>query len=93
MTEFNDLREWLELAGKMGELKTLEGADPHLEVGTMVQINGQNQGPALLFDKFRGYGEWHSQGRRIRKSDRAAERSPTFICSAQLFGQRVGLRR
>ncbi len=57
MIEFNDLREWLEFAKKIGEVKSIEGADTRLEVGTMVQINGQNQGPALLFDKFKGYKE------------------------------------
>jgi 4-hydroxy-3-polyprenylbenzoate decarboxylase len=57
MIEFNDLREWLKLAEEMGEVKSIEGADPHLEIGTMVQINGQNQGPALLFDKVKGYRE------------------------------------
>ncbi len=57
MIKFNDLREWLELAKEMGELTFVEGADPHLEIGTMVQIDGQNQGPALLFDKIKGYRE------------------------------------
>jgi len=55
MINYADLREWLEQAKKIGELKVVEGADPHLEVGTMVQINGKNQGPALLFDKLKGY--------------------------------------
>lgn len=55
MEKFNDLREWLKIAQEMGEVATIEGADPHLEIGTMVQINGQNQGPALLFDKVKGY--------------------------------------
>lgn len=55
MVEFNDMREWIEKAKEIGELKVIEGADPHLEVGTMVQINGQNLGPALLFDKLKGY--------------------------------------
>lgn len=55
MIEFNDMREWIEQANKIGELKVIEGADPNLEVGTMVQINGKNEGPALLFDKLKGY--------------------------------------
>lgn len=55
MIEFNDMRGWIEKIKAIGELKVIEGADPHLEVGTMVQINGQNQGPALLFDKLKGY--------------------------------------
>jgi len=55
MVEFHDLREWVEQADKIGELKVIEGADPNLEVGTMVQINGKNEGPALLFNKLKGY--------------------------------------
>jgi 4-hydroxy-3-polyprenylbenzoate decarboxylase len=57
MVEFNDMREWVEQADKIGELKVIEGADPNLEVGTMVQINGKNEGPALLFNKLKGYRE------------------------------------
>ena len=57
MIVWNDLREWLSQAEKLGELKTIDGADPHLEVGTMAQINSRNEGPALLFDKLKGYKE------------------------------------
>jgi len=57
MAEFNDMHEWVEQADKIGELKVIEGADPNLEVGTMVQINGKNEGPALLFNKLKGYRE------------------------------------
>ena len=55
MIAYNDVREWLVEAEKIGELKIIEGADPNLEVGTIVQVNSKNEGPALLFDKFRGY--------------------------------------
>lgn len=55
MVDFNDMREWLIQAENIQELQLVEGADPHLEVGTMVQVNGQNMGPALLFDKLKGY--------------------------------------
>lgn len=54
MNGFNDMRQWIEQAKKIKELKTIEGADPNIEVGTMVQINGRNEGPALLFDKLKG---------------------------------------
>jgi 4-hydroxy-3-polyprenylbenzoate decarboxylase len=57
MIAFKDMREWLKLVNDIGELKVVEGADPNLEIGTMVQINGRNQGPALLFDKVKGYPE------------------------------------
>ena len=57
MTVFNDVREWLVEVEKIGELKTIEGADPHLEVGTIVQVNSKNEGPSLLFDRLKGYKE------------------------------------
>lgn len=57
MIEFNNMREWIEQAKRIGELKVIEGAAPNLEVGTMVQINGRNQGPALLFERLKGYRE------------------------------------
>lgn len=55
MAVFNDTRDWLQQAHKIDELMVLEDVDPHLEVGTIVQVNGQNLGPALLFDKLKGY--------------------------------------
>ena len=55
MVDFNDFREWITEAEKIDELQTVEGADPHLEIGTMVQVNGRNEGPALLFDNVKGF--------------------------------------
>ncbi|NIS62856.1 MAG: UbiD family decarboxylase [Proteobacteria bacterium] len=57
MIEYKDLREWIDTAKDIGELKVIEGADPNLEVGTIVQINAKNGGPALLFRKLKGHGE------------------------------------
>ena len=57
MLTYNDLREWMEQAEQAGELRVIEGVDPHLEVGTIVQVDAKNQGPALLFDKLKGYRE------------------------------------
>jgi len=51
---YKDLREWIGQQ-EMERLKIVEGADPNLEVGTIVQINSKNQGPALLFTKLKGY--------------------------------------
>jgi 4-hydroxy-3-polyprenylbenzoate decarboxylase len=61
MTAYKDVREWVDKAKDIGELKVIEGADPNLEVGTIVQINAKNEGPALLFRKLKG----HSDGFRI----------------------------
>jgi 4-hydroxy-3-polyprenylbenzoate decarboxylase len=55
MIEYNDLREWINQAEKIGELKNFEGVDPHLELGGIVQINSKNEGPALLFSALKGY--------------------------------------
>lgn len=55
--DFNNFREWIAQAKNIGELEVVEGADPHFEIGTMVQVNGKNLGPALLFDRIKGYRE------------------------------------
>ena len=52
---FNDLREYLEQAEALGELKTIEGADWELEIGTLTEIMAKPNTPALLFDKIKGY--------------------------------------
>ena len=51
----SDLRQWIARAKEIGELKTLEGADPNLEISTIAQINAKNQGPALLFERIKGF--------------------------------------
>jgi len=57
MVGYSDAREWIDQAKDIGELKVIEGADTNLEVGTMAQIDAKNEGPALLFDKLKGYGD------------------------------------
>ena len=55
MVGYNNAREWIDQARNIGELKVLEGIDPNLEVGTIVQIDAKNEGPAILFNKLKGY--------------------------------------
>jgi UbiD family decarboxylase len=50
-----DLRSWLERAEAMGALKRLDGADWDKEIGTLVELNAKAHGPALLFDRIKGY--------------------------------------
>ncbi len=51
-----DLRDWLEKVDRRGELRTVEGADWHLEIGCVTELNiPRKNGPALLFDKIPGY--------------------------------------
>ncbi len=52
----NDLRDWLEAVDRMGELKTIQGADWDVEIGCISELNrDRKEGPALLFDDIRGY--------------------------------------
>jgi 4-hydroxy-3-polyprenylbenzoate decarboxylase len=51
-----DLREFIEKAKEIGELKIIEGADCHLEIGAIAHLMGRKpHSPALLFDKIPGY--------------------------------------
>ena len=49
-----DLREFIQKIEEIGQLKRISGADLETEVGALTEINGQRQGPAFLFDKFKG---------------------------------------
>ena len=53
-----DLRAWVEKADKLGQLKRVEGADAHLEIGAITELNARTQGgSALLFDRIGGYSD------------------------------------
>src|SRR3989304_8848814 len=54
---FADLREFVTALEKLGELKTIEGADWDLEIGALTELVAEQDGPALLFDKIKGYPE------------------------------------
>jgi 4-hydroxy-3-polyprenylbenzoate decarboxylase len=59
---YRDLREWIERADEVGELKRVNGADWNLEVGALAEVAQRlDHSPAVLFDNIRGY----PQGRRI----------------------------
>jgi len=49
------LREFVEVLDKRGQLKKVEGADWDLEIGAITEMVAERQGPALLFDKIKGY--------------------------------------
>lgn len=53
---FDDLRQFLDKAGQMGDCKVVEGADWNLEIGliTELQVSKPDQ-PLLIFDKIKGY--------------------------------------
>ncbi len=52
-----NLREWIDRAKEIGELRTLEEADPNLEISAIAQINAKNQGPAILFERIKGFAD------------------------------------
>jgi UbiD family decarboxylase len=54
---FNDLREFIQRLDEVGQLKRVEGADWDLEIGTLTELMAERLGPALLFDKIKGYPE------------------------------------
>ncbi len=57
----DDLRSWLKEIEACGKLRTVDRADPYLEIGILTEINCRRRGPALLFDHIRGF----PKGRRI----------------------------
>ena len=57
MNKWRDMRDWIRNAEELGELVQLNGINPELELSAIAQINAKNNGPALLFDKIKGYEE------------------------------------
>src|SRR3990167_7867158 len=55
MDEIHDLRSFIGLLESMGEIKKIEGADWNLEIGGLTELLSEKQGPALLFDRIKGY--------------------------------------
>ncbi len=54
--EYRDLREWIQIAEKMGELKTLKKCDWNLEIGAVTElVHHKEDGPAVLFDEIKDY--------------------------------------
>ncbi|MBI4491384.1 MAG: UbiD family decarboxylase [Chloroflexi bacterium] len=49
------LGSFFDAAAAGGDVQVLEGADPHLEVGCLVELNAQTNGPLLVFDRFQGF--------------------------------------
>ena len=50
-----DLRSFLSLLEKYGELRVIHGASCNLEIGAITELSLQNDGPALLFNQIPGY--------------------------------------
>lgn len=56
MDHIADLRNWLDVVDGFGDLRTVRGANWHLEIGAASEANYRNPSPlALLFDDIKGY--------------------------------------
>src|SRR6202163_2868989 len=64
-----DLRKCLEIAGEIGELEVIEGADPHLEMGALYELSLQKAvPPILLFRKIKGFPDGYRIAVNVRSS-------------------------
>ncbi|MDO8688807.1 MAG: UbiD family decarboxylase [Dehalococcoidia bacterium] len=53
---YRDLRDWLDIVEKMGQLEVARGAHWDLEIGTITElVHRQKNKPAVLFDDITGY--------------------------------------
>lgn len=50
-----DLQVFVRELEELGELRKVEGADWNLEMGTLTEMVNEKKGPALLFDRIKGY--------------------------------------
>ncbi len=53
--KFDSLRGFIEGLEGIGELQRVEGAHWDLEIGAITELNGERNGPALLFDRIGDY--------------------------------------
>ncbi len=74
-----DLRSWLKEIEGLGQLKVVDGADPHLELGILAEVNCERRGPVMLYDNIKG----HAKGYRIITG---------AILTAQRLGLTLGYR-
>lgn len=50
-----DLRQFLQETEKIGQLSIIEGADCDEDIGPLTELTSERNGPALLFDKIKGF--------------------------------------
>src|SRR3972149_10204923 len=88
MSDFADLRGWLDLVDKMGRLRTVRGATWQKDLGDLAELAAHREGgPAIICDDIPGY----PQGYRVlvnalRTPERLALafRLPTNLSRADL---------
>jgi len=49
--EYQDLRDWIQIADEMGELKTLKGCDWNLEIGAITELVATKKTAPRCFSK------------------------------------------
>jgi UbiD family decarboxylase len=54
---FRDLREFVEAAEALGDVRLIKGAHWDLEIGCITELSAEREGPLLLFDSIPGYPE------------------------------------
>ena len=52
---WRDFREFLAAVERRGDVRRVEGAACHLEIGTITELTDERNGPLLLFDRIDGY--------------------------------------
>lgn len=55
MVHYESLREFIALADKAGEVKTIRGASAHLEIACINELVSEAGGPLLMFDEIPDY--------------------------------------
>src|SRR3989304_3213145 len=61
---YKDLREWMDRLESEGELCRIKvPVDWNLEIGGIVRENARKKGPALLFERIKGYAR--TRGRKL----------------------------
>lgn len=69
LAALGDLRKCLEFAAEIGDLQTIEGADPHLEIGALYELSLENENPpVLVFDDIKGYPKGYRVAVNVRSS-------------------------
>ena len=70
MDGIQDLRSFIGLLESMGEIRKVEGADWNLEIGGLTELLSEKRGPALLFDRIKGYPPGYRVLTNIFRTDR-----------------------
>lgn len=85
---YNDLREWLEIVEKLGELKIVEGANCQEDIGMATELLHNTVGsPAVLFDNITGY----QSGYRVLVNALKSKRRLAITTGLQQDLSRMGL--